>query len=347
VNNHVDVSLLEPIYKLVQECLSLAPVIILGSGHSCAFGIPGMAELADYLRCEIPKQIAAEDQEAWKLLEERIQRVSLEEALRETPLSPQLTNLVIETTWDYVFPADRRVLDRIIQDRQYLPLSRLYRYLFNSTQRRIQVITTNYDCLAEYAADAVGCAWATGFAYGYIGDRYGNQPLTVLKGNIPFRTVDIWKVHGSINWYRGPDAATYYLPAAITMIPGYSSVIVTPGIDKYRRTHKEPFRTIIAGADSAMDAGNSFLCVGYGFNDEHVQPKFLEKCQREEKLIVVLAMKLTEAAKTALFDGHCRRFVAFEQSSEGTRVFSPEYQGGIQLPGINLWSLGELLNQVI
>ena len=131
------------------------------------------------------------------------------------------------------------------------------------------------------------------------------------------------------------------------MLPGYSSVIVTPGIDKYRRTHEEPFRTTIAGADSAMDAGNSFLCVGYGFNDEHIQPKFLEKCQREEKLIVVLAMELTEAAKAALFGGHCRRFMAFERSGEGTRVFSPEHQDGIELPGVSLWSLGDLLKQVV
>ena len=69
-----------------------------------------MAELADYLRSEIPKEIGVEDQEAWKLFEERIQMVSLEETLREIPLSPQLINLVIEKTWDYIFPVDRKSL---------------------------------------------------------------------------------------------------------------------------------------------------------------------------------------------------------------------------------------------
>ena len=95
-----------------------------------------------------------------------------------------------------------------------------------------------------------------------------------------------------------------------------------------------------------MDGGKSFLCIGYGFNDEHIQPKFLEKCQREEKIIVVLVMQLTQAAKNALLNGYCKRFIAFEQWGDGTRMFTPEYGEGVELPGINLWSLGELLNRV-
>ncbi len=342
-NNH----LLESTLKLVQDCFSSVPVIVLGSGHSCAFGIPSMVELADYIRLEAVKEVAPEDKQAWATFEEKIQRLPLETALQETHLSAKLTDLIIRKTWDNIFPADRKVLDHIIQKRDYLPLSRLYRHLFNSTHYRIQLITTNYDCLAEYAADAVGHAWATGFGYGYIGDRYNHQPLTISKGTMTFRTVDIWKVHGSLNWYRSPNGAVYYLPSVAALPSDFSPVIVTPGIDKYRRTHDEPFRTIIAGADLAMDDGRSFLCIGYGFNDDHIQPKFLEKCKREEKAIVVLAKELTLAAKKVLVEGGCSRFVAFEQLKDGTQMFSPEHRDGVELPGVNLWSLGNLLDVVL
>jgi len=345
--NNIDNHIFDAACKSVQECFASTPVIVLGSGHSCAFGIPSMAQLADYIRTEVPREIAPEDVQAWNIFEEKIQYLSLETVLNEIQLSQQLTDLVIRKTWDCIYPTDRQVLEHIIQNNDYLPLSRLYQHLFNSTHQRIQLITTNYDCLAEYAADASGYAWATGFGYGYIGKRYSNYSLTVLKGNMAFRIVDIWKVHGSLNWYRAPDGAAYHIPSSTTLPTNYSSVIVTPGIDKYRRTHEEPFRSIIAGSDSAMDEGKSFLCIGYGFNDEHIQPKLLEKCKREGKAIVVLVKELTESAKNVLLSGHCKCFVAFEQSGNGTRMFDPKHLGGVNLPSVNLWSLGELLDHVL
>lgn len=347
MTDNTDSPILESAYKFVQDCFASAPVIVLGSGHSCAFGIPDMAQLTDHICSEVPKEIAPNDNQTWKTFEEKLQHLSLEAALHEIQLSQHLTNLIIQKTWDFIFPADRKVLESVIQNRDYLPLSRLFRHFFNSTHHRIQLVTTNYDCLAEYAADAAGYAWATGFGYGYIGNRYGNYSLAISKGSTAFRMVDVWKVHGSLNWYRAPDGATYYLPSVVAPPTDYFSVIVTPGIDKYRRTHEEPFRTIIAGADSAMDVGRSFLCIGYGFNDEHIQPKLLEKCKREEKAIAVLAKELTEAAKKVLLDGYCKRFVAFEQSGNGTRMFDPKHRAGVELPKINLWSLGDLLDRVL
>jgi len=347
VTNNPDKSLLEYACTSVQECLALAPVIILGSGHSCTFGIPSMIQLTEYLRLEVPKELAPEDKQTWIALLEKLQHLSLEAALHEIQLSPRLTALIIRKTWENIFPSDKKVLECVIQNRDYLPLSRLYHHLFNSTHKRIQLITTNYDCLTEYAADAAGYAWATGFGYGYIGSRYNHHLLTISKGNTAFRMVDIWKVHGSLNWYRAPDGAIYYLPSVAKPPKDFFPVIVTPGIDKYKRTHEEPFRTIITGADLAMDDGRSFLSIGYGFNDEHIQPKLLEKCKREEKIIVVLAMELTETAKKVLLNGHCKRFIAFEKSGDGTRIFTPEHHEGLELRGINLWSLGDLLTLVL
>ncbi len=342
-----DTRLIESACRFVQECFSGVPVIVLGCGHSSAYGIPGMDELASYLRSEVPKSLHPKDKSSWDAFEQAIQSKSLEIVLQEIQTSSELITLIIEKTWECIYPFDKKVLEGIISNTENIPLSRLYRHLFNSTRQRIQLITTNYDCIAEYAADTTENVWSTGFGYGYIGKRYGTDTLTIAKGSSAFRTVDIWKVHGSINWYRSPDATTYYLPTVSSPPTDYTSVIVTPGIDKYKRTHEEPFRSIISGADSAMENAESFLCIGYGFNDEHIQPKLLEKCKKEAKAIVILAKELTPAAKKELLSGQCKNFIAFEETDLGTRMFNPEHLKGVDLPGENLWKLDGLLDRVL
>ena len=340
-------SLLDYACKFVQDCLTSMPVIVLGSGYSCAHNLPGMADLAKHLCLEVPKYLLEEDQASWAAFEEKIKSFPLESALQQVQLSASVIDLITKETWNLIFPADRTIPIRMIENLSSFSLSRLFAHLFRSTHQRLSLITTNYDCLAEYAADFAGYAWATGFGYGYVGNRHGNQRLTVSKNQTPFRMVDIWKVHGSLDWYRSRDNTIFFLPSATSPPRDYVPAIVTPGTDKYRQTHEEPFRTIIAGSDAAIEAGNSFLCVGYGFNDDHIQPKLLEKCRKQEKRIVVLSKELTDAARRVLLDGRCRCFIAFEQSKDGTRVFSPEFIDGIELPEINLWEFNDLLNQVL
>lgn len=337
----------EPTYRFVQECLSSVPVIILGSGHSAAFGIPGMEKLTQYLRKEVPKDIKDDDRPTWNKFVEAIKVFPLEDALHKVPLGPFLTDLVIRKTWEYITPADRQLLAQVVENPSMLPLSQLYTYLFRSTHKRLSIVTTNYDRLAEYAVDVVNCAWTTGFGCGYVGYHRANQIIRIYRNQNEVRMVEIWKVHGSLDWFRAPDGSLFSLPSITSPQEGFTPVIVTPGIDKYRRTHEEPFRTIITGADRAIDSGNSFFCIGYGFNDEHIQPKLIEKCCRQDKSIVVLTKQLTNSAKKVLLDGRCKRFIAFEEVGNGTRLFTPDYQEGIVLEGLNLWSLGELLEKVL
>lgn len=338
---------LESSFKVVQECLALTPVIILGSGHSAEFGIPNVSKLTEYLRTEIPKEVSANDKSTWENLEKELAQLPLEAALEKIPLSVPLADLIINKTWECIYPADKALLAAVIDSTLELPLIKLYDYLFRSTHPRISLITTNYDRLAEFAADLAGYAWTTRFGHGYIGHKYTNEQITVFKNNIAFRMIDIWKVHGSIDWYRRIDGTIFNLPATNTLTKDFAPVIVTPGIDKYRRTHEEPFRTIITGADNAIDAGNSFFCVGYGFNDEHIQPKLLERCRRHGKSIVILVKELTSAAKKVLLDGNCKKFIAFEQSSKGTRIFCPDQLSGLEVDDVDLWSLEGLLKKVL
>ncbi|MBF8275351.1 MAG: 2 protein [Candidatus Brocadiaceae bacterium] len=96
MTNNTDSPMLESAYKSVQDCFASAPVIVLGSGHSCAFDIPGMPQLTDYIRSEVPREVAPNDNQTWKTFEEKLQSLSLEAALREIQLSQRLTNLITQ-----------------------------------------------------------------------------------------------------------------------------------------------------------------------------------------------------------------------------------------------------------
>lgn len=339
---------IDSVCKFVQDCLADNPVIILGSGHSAAYGIPDVHQIGEYLLDNITPLIEREDVDTWKKFQEVLKRKNLEAALQEVQISSHVTKLIIQKTWKLIYLADKEALHKIINSlSETFPLTRLYNHLLHSTHTRVSLITTNYDHIAEYAADIARYGWTTSFDYGYIGQRCAEKPVTIYKNNIPSRMIDIWKVHGSIKWYRGGDGIVYNFPS-IEMLPeGFTPAIVTPGINKYKETHAEPFRSIMTGADLAISAGNSFFCVGYGFNDDHIQPKLLEKCRQHNKSIVVLAKKLTDAAKKFLLTGSCKNFMAFEETYGGTRMFNCEHYSGIVLKTTDLWSLGYLLDYAL
>lgn len=275
--------------ELAQECISKSPVIILGSGASAAYGIPGMPQLKGQLqKIACPSTAKADEVIKWSEFQSELATTDLETALNEVRLPESLTALVVESTWDYLTPFDYQVFEKAIVDHNLFPLTKLFLHLFNSTRTEIHVVTPNYDRIAEYAADSGKLIHYTGFNYGYIRSRaIGGKPR-IHVGSSPSRTVNVWKVHGSFDWFRDSDGIVLGLPLSDCRPPNMMPVIVTPGIDKYRLTHEEPFLSIKSAADRALQTADSYLCIGYGFNDTHLQTTLVERC-REKAVPLVLS----------------------------------------------------------
>src|SRR5690606_22195080 len=125
---------------------------------------------------------------------------------------------------------------------------------------------------------------------------------------------------------------------------GRRPAIVTPGIEKYERTHLEPFRSIIAGADGALARANAYLCIGFGFNDTHIQPKLLERWKQGDAFLVVLVKALSDTAKKMLEGANGQNFLALEESGNGTRMWSHQLPAGVMLDGVHLWRLPDFLD---
>ena len=328
-----------------QDCLKSSPVIVLGSGASIPAGLPSMRALANYLKDSMGDEVLSESNKCvWEQFTSTLATNDLESALQAVTLTERLSDYVVEQTWKLMRDADERVFTRVLDDRNYLPLSRLYRHLFNSTNRTISVVTPNYDRLAEYAADAAGYFHHTGFSQGYVRQRLTRSQLSIKYENQQVRMVDVWKVHGCLDWFNDEDGEVIALTSARAIPSGRRPAIVTPGVEKYERTHREPFRSIIAGADGALSRARAYLCVGFGFNDAHIQPKLLERWRSGDAFLVVLTKTLSESAERMLVGASDRRFMVLEEAEGGTRMRSHQYPEGILLEAVSLWKLPDFLD---
>lgn len=336
------------LYDIAQECISKAPVVILGSGASAAHGIPGMPGLREeILKMPAPLGGTPEDSKSWSKFLGDLEKEDLESALTHVQLSPDLTRHIVEKTWDFLAPSDCAIFHKIVGGEINLPLTDLYRHLFKSTNIEIHVVTPNYDRLAEYAADAGGFCHYTGYGYGHLRLRSKDIRPRIVYGTTPARTVNVWKVHGSFDWFRDKHGVVMALPIGDTRPPSLEPVIVTPGIEKYRLTHDEPFLSIKQGADSALQSARAYLCVGYGFNDSHVQAKLVEQCRTEPVPLVLITKDISSTAREFLRSEKCKRYLAIEESALGCRMYSSEYPDGVELEGEPFWQLGTFLQIVM
>jgi hypothetical protein len=336
------------LHRIAQECIAKSPVVILGSGASAAFGIPGMPQLQAHLQDS--SCIDSQDPEDQRTLSEFIEALSskdLETALNDMRLPDHLTRRIVEVTWDFLAPKDYEVFERVINNRNLFPLTKLFRHLLNSTKTEIDVVTPNYDRLAEYAADAAGLAHYTGFDYGYIRNRSINGRHVIHVSKNPVRTVNVWKVHGSFDWFRDNKGIVVGPPMSSMRTRNATPLIVTPGIEKYRLTQDEPFVSIKSEADRALQNANAYLCIGYGFNDTHLQTKIIERSRRKDVPLVILTRTLSESAKHFLNSSGCENYMAIERCGSGCRVLCSEFPQGAEIESQAYWELHSFLSVVI
>ena len=357
---------------IVESCLARNPVIVLGSGASVRHGLPTMDQLKDAIVTAVdplPRSSAAEEV-AWDAFKAILaskdpatgQAVDLESALQRAPLHdhPALHDAVIQATWTRVAGDDQKAFVRFLADflaGREPPLARLFRFLLDSQHRRVTVVTPNYDRLAEYAADIAGFCHRTGFGSGHIRTwRDMERAVRFYRSDLKSeeRTVDIWKVHGSIDWFRLGDPGReriLCLPLGVGEVgpparPALGRpVIVPPGRGKYEETHREPYRSGMREADGCLSEAQAFLCVGYGFNDSHLQERLVTRCRDRRVPVVLITRDVTPTARALLIEGPANSVVLARGAIAGTtRVHTPQCRSGLDVEGSDLWDFHHFLD---
>ncbi|MEZ5988748.1 MAG: SIR2 family protein [Planctomycetota bacterium] len=329
--------------RRAQHYLAERPVVVLGTGATIPHGLPSMPTLADELLGAITGNPEGWDVFARSLAETK----DLEQALHDVPLPQGTVELLVRATWKIVSAKDIELYNHLLKGRVALPLSGLFAYLLRTADAHLRVVTTNYDRVAEYAANAVGAYASTGVTAGWLQhfvatsvDRE-RQPSPGFEG-----MVTILKVHGSLDWFRDATGDVIAVPLAHAVPDDMMPLVVTPGVSKYREVHKDPFRTVMSAADAVLRKATCYVCIGYGFNDEHVQPVLVSRVMKDDIPLVVVTKELTAQTRRAFLEEPPKRFLFVEEAPGGTRVYTPSDPSGVVLDGVTVWQLQDFLNMI-
>ncbi|MFM4863304.1 hypothetical protein, partial [Aeromonas media] len=89
----------------------------------------------------------------------------------------------------------------------------------------------------------------------------------------------------------------------------------------------------------AIKHANSYLCIGYGFNDEHIQPKLVAKCLRQKTPITIITYALSAAARKLIINGNAQNYLAIERGETDNQsiVYSSLSKSPVVVDQ-NIWS---------
>lgn len=342
---------LDEIKKHLQSHFSDGLVTVIGSGLSCAEGLPGMGELADYLRATIGEGLGAADQAAWAEITPLIQTKGLEGALQERAPTAALESAISIATGSMIAHRERLVIASVFNGVQQLRLTRLLGHMLKPSSG-LPFVTTNYDRLVEVAVEEAGIGADTMFVGRFVGSLNERESklsfcrnVTYKKPNVTYHYRSralICKPHGSLDWYLRKGKPVCYAGD----LSDATRLIITPGQNKFRNGYDSPFDHHRAKANDAIDQASRFLFLGYGFNDDHLETH-LSTAIKGGKPTLMLSRTLTpNAAAIALANASVTALEHHEEAGVvGTQLTFNKTQQF--LPGLALWDVNSFIDEVL
>lgn len=293
----------DDVYSYVQGLFRNGLVIVVGSGASCAYGLPSMGILADHLVRAIPSRtLPADSASVWDRIADKLsQGIDLETALGPGSIPDDLAQVLTGVISDVVGAAEGPAIEKILTATAESAFGRLFKHALRATSC-IDVITTNYDRLLEIhaaRADVRVDSMFYGHTIGRLDPKLSKEELlepsgTLGRGRSPRTTarphIRLSKPHGSLDWYEGA-AGTYH---RTDLVMSGSKQIIAPGGNKYRLGYEIPFEAQRGRANAAVTNSTALLFIGYGFNDEHLQTHLKPRIGQVPSVLV--AKKLTDKA---------------------------------------------------
>lgn len=302
----MDADAISNLKKSLQGCFGDKTVLIVGSGLSCAEGIPGMLELSEFLCNKIPDLLSEpDDLNVWLKISAKLgEGKDLESVLLSSQISPVIENNIIQLTSELILEHELQVLQNCIQNQRKLKIEKLLPYLSVETPKIINIITTNYDRLIEFAGENLGFGVDTMMTGKFLGKHNPNGSLFSLCTGIVKRSrtvklsykdrIHLYKPHGSLDWYSTSNGILYS-----SLNFNCPRMIITPGTKKYLKGYESPFDVHRDQGNQKIDQANAIIFVGYGFNDTHLQTHISNKLRNGTKGII-LTRNLSENATSII-----------------------------------------------
>jgi NAD-dependent SIR2 family protein deacetylase len=341
---------LSKVKRLLQDHLQEGLLIVVGSGLSAAEGIPGMGALAEHLKRVIPSRLTALPDPAWSVVVAALDADdNLEAAMGKANLLPTTVEIIVAETAKLISDKERIVFARVLAGERELPFTQFVKGLFK-TGKKFHLITTNYDRLIEFATEAAEIGVDSRF-FGYLHGRSdpkrsadAHRDSYFSSKNAQFRNLPclcVHKPHGSLDWFD-IGGKIVRCPIETEAIP----MIITPGAAKYRESFRVAFDGQRNAGNRAASNANRLMFIGYGFNDDHLEP-YLCPNLRLTKPTVIVTQTLTENAMKVIENSNETEVIALcaKPGSGWTRIVN---QDGEELTvAEQLWNLEGFIKGVL
>jgi len=339
---------LEPdIKEFIQSFFSLGTLTIVGSGLSCAEGMPGMILLAQKLIVEIPKLLKT-DNISWNNIKSKLESgLGLEETLLNEKPDPQIEELISNVTSKYLLAEEKNIIRKVITGEKSLRFEK-YISKMSVTSSGLPIITTNYDRLIEFACEKnkiyidtkfLGRYYAhldsTGTKFSFCKNVKRVKNTYVLNYQ---KKIKLYKPHGCFSWYLVDDQ-----PISTDIELNLPNLIITPGLNKYRVGYEKPFDLHREGANKEIDSANKIILIGYGFNDDHLETHLNTQIS-SGKPTLIITYKLSE--KALYLVNKYKNVVAVESGRTETDSFLYFNTIKSEIEDIKIWDLNVFLQEV-
>jgi hypothetical protein len=135
----------------------------------------------------------------------------------------------------------------------------------------VELFTPNYDLLMEQALEERRVPYFDGFVGG---DRTFFDLTAIEQDLLPARWARLWKLHGSINWWRTAKAEVQRRASAVG---SDDRQMIYPSHLKYDESRRMPYLAMLDRLKAFLNHGQSVLVTcGYSFGDQHLNEVILQ-----------------------------------------------------------------------
>lgn len=328
-------------------------VTVVGSGLSCAEGLPGMPALAEHLSATINPDALGEDREIWSEIIGLIASLGLEAALLIKKPTASIETEIAAKTASFIIQHEKKVIAEVFRGARVLRFTRLLKHLMKPSDRTgLPVITTNYDRLVEIAAEEAGLGVDNLFVGRFAGrlDEKGSlasfcRDVDMKRGGrarlVMSERVNIFKPHGSLDWYLRAGK-----PVSYTGDLDVPRLIITPGSNKFRNGYDSPFDKHREKANKAIDEARRFLVLGYGFNDDHLETHLTPRIMSGVPTLLLTRSLSDNALRLSR---ECRNVIAIQCNEMPDQIGTSVLIDGATIfyPNIKIWDLEKFIAEVL
>lgn len=337
--------------RTIQSFFAEGTLPIVGSGLSCAEGLPSMGQLADFLSREISKNPCLFSLPIWSEISHSLAlKIGLEETLLKHVPPPELESEIIRLTTEFILDKEIEVITKVIVDNKQLRFAKLLQHV-TIPNNGFPVVTTNYDRLIEVACETwgilvddfflghtIGCIDEIGCKHSFIREIAATGKKIRLNNA---KRIKLYKPHGSLDWYayqKGPIRCSLPLP-----LP---RLIITPGFNKYRAGYEQPFDLHRDRGNEAIDNASRYLIIGYGFNDRHLETHLLTELKKGKPALII-THSLSPNGQNIIDEFSNTNALVFDEQGGQTGTLLLNNSKTDFYPGLNLWDLGELIKEAL